>query len=431
MIGQHIDIAEAKRQEEMLRESQDRAVAAARSKGEFLANMSHEIRTPMTAILGYADMLLEEGDLSLAPPERVDLIQTIRRNGNHLLTLINDILDLSKLEAEKVRLDRTPFGPARLVDEVVSLLLQRAEEKGIDLQAAWIAPPPAFLVADPTRLRQILVNLVGNAVKFTQQGKVVVWGKFEAPEAGPGVLELRIEDTGIGLTERQAAQLFEAFSQADASTTRRFGGTGLGLAISRRLARMMGGDIALRSRPGEGSVFTVRIEALACSAPADLGPDGTASPSGGAGVGETGEDSGRLLDGVRVLLAEDGPDNQRLLSALLRKWGGTPVLAVDGKQAIDLAETAVEPFDLVLMDMQMPVIDGYAAATRLREFAPRLPIIAITAHAMAGDRERCLAAGCSDYLPKPIQRSELARVIRRNLAAAPPRAAGAAPSGSA
>lgn len=391
-----------------LAEAKARADAANVSKSEFLANMSHEIRTPMTAILGYADLLL---DPEQSPRERIECVQTIRRNGQHLLTVINDILDISKIEAGRMTIERIECSPAQIVIHVASLMRQRAIEKNLVFGVECVGGIPRTIRSDPTRLRQILMNLVSNAIKFTESGGVRIVVKL-ADSAGTANPRLRFEviDTGVGLTPEQQARLFQPFAQADASTTRRFGGTGLGLAISQRLARMLGGEITVESAPGSGSSFFLTIE----TGPLDgvemvenlqelqvNEPLPTAAPP-----------PARQLRG-RILLAEDGPDNQRLIAYHLRKAGAEVAVAENGAVACEKALEAVAagtPFDLVFMDMQMPVLDGYAATTRLRTEGYTGPIVALTAHAMAGDREKCLRAGCDDFLTKPISRDGLLEI---------------------
>jgi signal transduction histidine kinase len=383
----------------------DEAERANQAKSEFLANMSHEIRTPMTAILGYTDVLLEEGDITRAPKQRVEALYTIQRNGEHLLALINDILDLSKIEVGKVGVESLSFSPRELLLEVESLMRLRAQARNLSLAVdATEESLPATIQSDPTRLRQILVNLVGNAIKFTEFGSVTVKPRFIAGDRPQLVID--VIDTGTGMTPDQVQRLFRPFTQADTSTTRKFGGTGLGLTISKRLAQMLGGDVSVVcSAPGVGTTFRLTVDvAGAVYAPTEPTPQPVAALPPQPATPVT------LPAGFRILLAEDGPDNQRLISFVLRKAGAEVLVVDNGQLAVGEALAALnrgQPFDMILMDMQMPLMDGYAATAWLRRVGYSRPIIALTAHAMSGDREKCLAAGCNDYATKPLDRQRL------------------------
>ena len=403
---------------QQLRAATQEAQAANQSKSEFLANMSHEIRTPMTAILGYADLLLEESDLQRAPPAQVQAIETIRRNGEHLLSIINDILDLSKIEAGKLQVETIPCSPMQVLADVESLLRVRATAKGLEFTVECPAPVPERIRTDPTRLRQILLNLTGNAVKFTETGSVRITAQLIQRESCPGatpepLMQFEVSDTGIGMNTLQLGELFQPFSQADTSTTRRFGGTGLGLTISRRLAHMLGGHIEVESDPGVGSTFRVLIATGALEGVPLVAPDLAlvqAPPTSPEGP--------PLPDtlGARILLAEDGPDNQRLVTHLLRKAGAEVEVAENGRVAVEKALGALQagrPFDVILMDMQMPEVDGYDATRQLRRAEYRGAIVALTAHAMSADRERCLRAGCDDFITKPINRRHFLNTVAR------------------
>ncbi len=387
------------------------ATEASRSKSEFLANMSHEIRTPMTAVIGYADLLL---DPTITASERLNHVQTIRRNGEHLLSLINDILDLSKIEAGKMTVESVPCSPSQIIVDVCSLMRVRARDKGLDFEVEFQTPIPETIVSDPTRLRQTLLNLVGNAIKFTHRGSVRILARCGGPGAAEPRLTLEVADTGVGLSREQAARLFQPFEQADNSTTRKFGGTGLGLVICQRLTRMMGGDISVDSLPGRGSSFTMTVST------GDLAGVRMFDGLTEAEIPEVG-DAPKVAASAEplrcaVLLAEDGVDNQILVSTVLNKAGASVVVAENGRLAVERALAAAvsgSPFDVILMDMQMPELDGYGATAKLRQKGYRAPIIALTAHAMAGDRERCLNAGCDDYLTKPIHRTRLIESVRR------------------
>ena len=412
------EIDARKKAEEELREAKAAAEAATQAKSCFLANMSHEIRTPMTAILGFTDILLND----LQQPEAIEAAQIVKRNGEHLLQIINDILDISKIEAGSVEMEMIRWSPRQVVAEVVSLLHVRADAKGLTLADEYPGPLPETITTEPTRLRQILVNLVGNAIKFTETGGVrIVTRLVEAPGAEPK-LRFDVIDTGVGIPDDQIENVFEPFTQADGSNSRRYEGTGLGLAISLRFASMLGGEITAKSEPGKGSTFTLTIA---------TGPlDGIrlveyltgAPPASEEPVESTREFRGKLR--CRVLLAEDIPDNQRLISAVLRESGAVVTIAQNGREAVYMALAArpgrgrrysdpSEPFDVILMDMQMPVLNGYEATRQLRYAGYTDPIIALTAHAMQGDRQKCLDAGCDDYLTKPADRKKLLETVAK------------------
>jgi signal transduction histidine kinase len=398
---------------EELRAAKQAADAATLAKSEFLANMSHEIRTPMTAILGFADVLMDEGSWDEAPPHYRIAIETVKRNGEYLLELINDILDVAKIEAGKLSVEGIPCSPCAIVADVASLMRVRATKKGLSLEVNYRGPIPATIQTDPTRLRQILVNLVGNAIKFTEQGRVQITVWLDDLVGCPPKLHFDVTDTGIGMTPKQQATLFRPFTQADMSTTRRFGGTGLGLTISKQLAEMLGGTIEIQSTPGVGSTFS----ATAATGPLDHVPM-LHNPTE-IGLARK-EPLPSTVTNVhlksRVLLAEDGPDNQRLISFLLTKAGARVALAENGAIAMGLAlaaHAAYDPYDLILMDMQMPIMDGCEATQRLRQSGYTAPIIALTANAMSEDRQKCLDAGCDTYATKPIDRKRLLELVSK------------------
>jgi PAS domain S-box-containing protein len=388
------------------------AEQASVAKSNFLANMSHEIRTPMAAILGYADLMLDPN----RPPGawRNDL-QSIRRNGQHLLQVINDVLDLSKIEAGGMSVERIPADLTCLAADAVSMTRPNAIEHGLGLSLGFATAVPRTGLCDPLRLRQILINLIGNAIKFTPSGSITLRMSCDDPAADDVFVRFEVQDTGVGMTEAEMAKLFQPFVQADVSTTRRFGGTGLGLTISRQFARMLGGDITVRSTPDVGSTFTLTIPV----GPVDrrslvqgLSEAGRCHPTH-----ETDADDADVLSGVSVLLAEDGLDNREILTAYVRGAGASVESQVDGACAVTAALAAVQagrPFDVILMDMQMPELDGYGATSELRRQGYQGPIIALTAHAMADDRAKCLAAGCDDYLTKPVDRRALVAAVARH-----------------
>jgi PAS domain S-box-containing protein len=393
-----------------LREAMLHAEQTTRVKTEFLANVSHEIRTPMTAILGFTEVLLEEARRSGAPAT-VEALRTIQRNGDYLLALLNDILDLSKIESGRLEVERVTFSPVAVVREVERLMHVRAEAKGIGFQIEFDGALPEHVEGDPTRVRQILINLVGNAIKFTEIGEVRLRVSIR-DERSPARLRLAVVDTGIGITPAERAKLFRPFGQADSSTTRRYGGTGLGLTISKRLTDLLDGTIEVESEPGRGTTFVVEVPAGNLEGVARVGAgESLAAPE------ERNVDAQPALSGT-VLLVEDGPDNQRLIELLLRRAGLDVVIAENGQQAVERVQEARvsgRSFALVLMDMQMPVMDGYTATRILRRQGFEPPIVALTAHAMDTERSRCMTAGCDDFATKPIDRARFYALLRRHL----------------
>jgi signal transduction histidine kinase/CheY-like chemotaxis protein len=387
--------------------SMQAAERASRAKSDFLANMSHEIRTPMNAILGFSELLLGR---TLTTAQRLAHIHTIRRNGEHLLGVIDSVLDLSKIEADRLEIEVTECSPQQIIYEVLSTMQVKAAESGVALSAEFATSLPETVSSDPTRIRQILVNLVGNALKFTKRGTVRIVASSEHTN-GAWSLRFCVADTGMGMTEPQVRALFQPFAQADSSTTRKFGGTGLGLTISRRLARLMGGDITVQTSAGVGSTFIAKIRVTAPEGVTLLGsfhPPASKDELTGSTTAFVG----------RVLVVEDGPDNQRLFETLLKSLGVSVTLASDGAAGAALATEAFDankPFDLILMDMQMPVLDGYEATSLLRSHGYRHPILALTAHAMGGDRDKCIRAGCDGYLPKPLRRDALLEALQQYL----------------
>ena len=392
------------------------AESAIQAKNRFSVNMGHQTRTLLTAILGYADILLQEST-DAATRERVEVIKC---NGTHLLELIDDVLDLSKVESGRFAIDLMRCSPHQLLVDVLTVMKARADAKHLNLEAEVIGSLPEAILADPVRLKQLLMHLVDNAIKFTEQGDVRVTAIY-AQNATRPQLRFMVGDTGVGMSKEQLGRLFEAFANIDTSSGRRLGGTGLGLCISKRFAELLGGDIKVQSTLGRGSTFDVTID----PGPMDgvrMAEDGgkivipplpTATP-----LGEK-----RIELHCRILLAEDGPDNQRLLGLLLRKAGADVHIFKNGSLAVNAAMAAIKadkPFDVILMDMQMPVMDGYEATRRLRTLGYERAIIAITAHAMSHDRKQCLDAGCNDYLTKPIDQRNLLETIAKYLPSGEP-----------
>lgn len=409
------DITNQVTREHELEDAREAELRAMRVKSEFLANVSHEIRTPLGAIMGYAEVL-EQRPGGLDEQQR-NAVRTIRRNGEHLLGLVNDLLDVEKVASGHMSMERIETETQRLVTDVLGTLRVRAEAKGLSLESVYQTEVPETITTDPMRARQILLNLVGNAIKFTEEGSVVV--ALRTLRDGERTrLVIEVTDTGIGLSEGQLERVrrFEAFTQADSSTTRRFGGTGLGLRISALLAERLGDPLEVESEEGVGSTFRVRLD------PGDLEGVQMISADDTAALGHSaaGEQEHPLL-GLRLLVAEDGIDNQRLLLHHLTRAGAEVEVVENGREACERVLEWGEAYDLVLMDMMMPVLDGYGATRRLREHGSCVPIIAVTAHASEEDRARCLGAGCDGYLSKPVSARSLVhaclRFVRRSDAA--------------
>jgi two-component system, sensor histidine kinase and response regulator len=400
------DITAAKQSEEALQNAKRTAEAANRSKTEFLANMSHEIRTPLSSILGFTELLRR--DIG-SPDDRTTYLDTITNSGHHLSALIDDILDVSKIEAGRMEFERVRCSPHQIISEVLSVLRVRAHQKSLSLECQWRGGVPETILSDPARARQLLMNLVGNAIKFTEQGGVTLNATLVQTSAEPQLV-IEVCDTGIGIPPERIQSIFNPFEQADSSITRRFGGTGLGLAISRHIAEGLGRGISVESTLGVGTVFRV----VFATGPLhevrimDAAPCEALAPTDSSRMASIG-----TLPPCQILLVEDGESNQQLISLILQEAGAEVTCAANGQEGVRLATSRV--FDLILMDMQMPVMDGYTATTRLRELGCELPIIALTAHAMRGDREKCLASGCSGYLTKPIDIDRLVQTVADGL----------------
>jgi signal transduction histidine kinase/CheY-like chemotaxis protein len=372
-----------------------------RAKTEFLANTSHEIRTPLAAILGFADLLDRE---RLETNDRREIARIIRRNGEHLLAIVNDILDITKIEAGKLTVEAIPCSPQQIAHDVCALLRNRAQTKGLALSVQVEGTElPRWIESDPTRVRQILVNLVGNAIKFTERGSVTIALSQDAREGEPR-LRVEVRDTGIGMTPEEAARVFADFEQGDSSTTRRFGGTGLGLAICRRLTAVLGGELTVQSTRGQGSAFVLVLPIARAIDPVDdLNETAIIAPRGIP-----------PRSGLQVLVADDSADIQMLVTRFLADIAAGATVVSNGREAVETALAALHqgrPFDLILMDLHMPELDGAEAVRTLRNAGLEQPIVALTASDDIEDRERCAAAGYSDFLVKPIDRVQLIQKI--------------------
>ncbi|MBI1312107.1 response regulator [bacterium] len=403
-IGTHVDVTERKENEQALEHARRAAENASVAKSEFLARMSHEIRTPLNGILGFTELLRSR---EYSPEQQKVQLDTISSCGKHLLQLINDILDLSRIEAGKLTVCKEMCSPHQVICEVLSLLRVQAEQKDLLLECHWTTGVPETIYTDPSRLRQLLVNLVGNAIKFTESGSVTLQVAIDRHLPDPQFV-IEVHDTGIGIPDEHLEQIFSPFDQADTSITRRFGGTGLGLAICRHITELLGGDISATSEVGVGSTFRVTLS----TGPLDGVPlitEGMAE----ACRHQPGDDTQCEADltGRRILLCDDGATNRELIGLVLQNSGATVEFAENGQQGLDAVEQHGDGIDLILMDMQMPVMDGYSATRKLRRSGWTKPVIALTAHAMAGDEEKCRNAGCTGFESKPINVDRLLKTV--------------------
>lgn len=386
-----------------LREAKELAENATAAKSRFLANVSHEIRTPMVGVLGLSDLLRQGG----LPEHEKQLAETLHQSGESLMAIINDLLDLSKAESGKLTLEAIPFNLVRCIEDSANIMRAKALEKGIELIAEWPDSAKQWLIGDPVRIRQVLINLISNAVKFTEQGEVRVSARFDLDTSGEeGDLLISVQDTGIGLRQQDHERIFDSFQQADSSTTRRYGGTGLGLTIVRDLIQLMGGDISLESTYGEGSRFSIRLK-LPVAEGGPIPETGVMPQTQAAPI-----EKQRLA--ARILLAEDNPTTQQLLLILLENAGLDVTVVDNGRQAVDFLDQ--QSVDLVFMDCQMPEMDGLEATGQLRRKGIKVPVVALTAHAREEDEVKCLKAGMDDFMSKPFRKFELDMILEKWLA---------------
>ncbi len=411
-LGTGTDIHDRKQSEEKLIEAEKVAVSANLAKSHFLANMSHEIRTPLNAILGFAELILNPAQTET---ERIYSVATIRRSGHQLLKIIDEILDISKVEAGRLEIETVQVNLIALLSQLKSLLNVQALSKNLQLQFIFETPIPELIFTDPTRLRQILLNIIGNAIKFTSKGSVVIrchWQKSELSQPGQskeGTLSFRICDTGVGIEAVQAEKLFKPFTQVDSSTTRKFGGTGLGLALSRQFAAAMNGNVTLESsKPNKGSTFLCEIKTQCAE---DSKMEASLIEKSLEQSRPFSDKDNQILAGIKILVVDDAPDNQVLISRFLKSAGAEVDVAGNGVEGVEMAMAG--DHKIILMDIQMPQLDGYEATASLRNQGYKPPIIALTAHAFKEERDRCISVGCTDHLTKPVDRRVLIDQVAR------------------
>lgn len=401
------DVSERVAMDKQLLEARDAAIAGTRAKSEFLANMSHEIRTPMTAVLGWTQVLQQRFE---DQAEVADKLGVIEQNGQHLLSVLDGILDLSRIEAGKTAVAATAIDPAAIVRETRDALLPRTTGSSVELRVEVANGVPSRIISDETRVRQVLINLCNNALKFTERGFVCIRVRRDDRGGAPTII-FEVEDTGSGIPAEDLDRVCQAFEQVDSSVSRRHGGVGLGLAISRSIADLLGGSLALTSEVGRGTIVRLRLPIVEAEATDQV-------PKSPRRDEREGPADSRSLEGCRILLAEDGRDNQLLITHLLRRAGCTVEIAENGREALQIvAASRAEhaPFDAILMDVQMPVLDGHSATRSLRSDGIDTPVIALTAHAMHGDRERALDAGCDGYMTKPVRAADLVKVLSHHI----------------
>lgn len=409
-VGTCTDIHDRKMSEEKLVIAQQQAIAANSAKTYFLANMSHEIRTPMSAILGFAELLL---DPLQTDEQRRNYISTIHRNGKQLLNVIDEILDISKIEAGRLEVEIIEFNLLSLLTDIRTLLTIKSIEKNLELEFILETSIPERILSDPTRVRQILTNIISNAIKFTDKGSVLVkinW--INNPDSSKGLLEITVQDTGVGIKEDQIDRLFQPFAQVDSSTTRLFGGTGLGLALSHKLAAALGGNVTLEeTHPDQGSTFKIHLSAIPVEDCEWVDTFKNVDQEFEFSTNKAQREKNASLNGINVLLVEDAPDNQAIIGMFLGSVGAKVDFANNGFEGVDKATDA--HYDIILMDIQMPKLDGYEATKILRKKGIKTPIIALTAHALLEERDLCLKAGCTEHFTKPVDSKKLITLVDR------------------